>query len=445
MKVNVETPSSFQKVLTIEVPSETVSAEIENIYVRVSKDATHPGFRKGKVPRRILERKLSKSIRAEAVETTVASTLKKVLDEQKIVPLTDPSFDEVKFDDGGPLSFKVTIEVEPAIELAEYKGIELKRPKIPITDEGVNRVIERLRLSHAKYTPVERAVEKGDFVVIDFEGFEGGKPVDGLKAENFPVEVGTGVFAEGFEDNLVAMQKNDVKDIPVKYPEDFTAKDLAGKDITYRVTLKDVKLRQLPDLDDAFAKDLGEYNTLEELRKRAREGIEKDMEKRIDHLLREQAISKIVSESKLEVPPKLKAKVAASLFEEQIREMAYRGVDRERITAERDKIAEHASGEAERQLRVTFVTDEISRRENLTVSDEELNKKVEELIAESEQNDPRARTYFNSERVRERYRDQLRAHKILDFVVNNARIVEVETAQSEPDSTPEPDKEEGES
>lgn len=445
MKVNVETVSTYQKVFTIEVPPETVTSEIENIYSTLSKTATHPGFRKGKVPRKILEKKFNKSVRGEAIENTVTSSLKSALDEQKIVPLVEPSIDEVKFDDGTPLSFKVTIEVEPAIELAEYKGIELKRPKIPITDEGVNRVIERLRLSHAKYIPAERAVEKGDFIVIDFAGSEGGKPVEGLKADNFPVEVGAGVFAGGFEDQLIGMQKNEARDVSVKYPDDFRTKELAGKDVMYHVTLKDVKLRQLPEVDDAFAKDLGECNTLEELKKTVREGLEKDMQRRIEHLMREQGIAKVVSESKLEIPPKLKAKVAASIFEEQVRSLASRGVDRETITAQRDKIAEQATTDAERQLKARFVADEIARRENITVSIEELNQRIEEMISEAEDKS-QAGTYFNSERVRESYRDQILAQKILDFVVNNARIIEAESPQSGSELQPEPDKQqEGES
>ncbi|MBI5118336.1 trigger factor [Candidatus Poribacteria bacterium] len=444
MKVNVETVSTYQKVLTIEIPSETVNAEIENIYSTLSKTAIHPGFRKGKVPRKILEKKYNKSVRNEAIENTVTSSLKSALADQKIVPLVEPSIDEVKFDDGAPLSFKVTIEVEPTIELAEYKGIELKRPKIPITDEGVNRVVERLRLSHATYIPVERAVEKGDFIVIDFAGSEGGKPVEGLKAENFPVEVGAGVFAGGFEDQLIGMQKNEARDVSVKYPEDFRTKELAGKDVTYHVTLKDVKLRRLPDVDDAFAKDLGEYNTLEDLKKNVREGLEKDMQRRIEHLMREQGISKVVSESKLEIPPKLKARVAASIFEEQVRSLASRGVDRETITVQRDKIAEQAAVDAERQLKARFVADEIARRENITVTTEELNQRLEEMIASSE-DQTQARTYFNSERVRESSRDQMLAQKILDFVVNNARIIEVESPQSGSELQPEPDEQEGES
>lgn len=445
MKVSVEKPSSYQRVLTIEVPSETVDAEIENIYSRIDKTATHPGFRKGKVPRKIIEKKFSKSVRLEAVESAVSSSLKTALEEQKLTPLTDPAFDDVKFEDEGPLSFKVTIEVEPTVELGDYKGIELKCPKAEVTDEDVERVLERLRVSNSKYTPAERPVEKGDIVVIDFEGFRDGKPVKDMKAENFPLEVGSNVFGEDFENQLVGACKDDKKQIAVEYPEDFRTKELAGKKIAFGVTVKDVKVRQLPELDDDFAKDLGEYDTLEGLKQHVRENLDKDFRKRIDHFVREQALMKIVADSKVEIPPKLRSKVAASIFEEEVKKLTYRGADREAVTAERDKIAEFAEAEAARQLKVTFVTDAIARRENLDISDEELNRSLEETIKESEQADPRVRSYLSSERVRERYREQLRVGKILDFIVSNAKIEEVDQAGGGPASAPTPGGEEGES
>ncbi len=446
MKVSVEKPSSYQRVLTIEVPSETVDAEIENIYSRIDKTATHPGFRKGKVPRKIIEKKFGKSVRLEAVESTVSSSLKKALEEQKLTPLTDPDFDDVKFEDEGPLSFKATIEIEPTVELGDYKELELKCPKAEVTDEDVARVLERLRLNNAKYTPAERSVEKGDIVIIDFEGFKDGKPVKGVKAENFPLEVGSNVFGEDFENELVGAGKDNKKQITVAYPEDFRTKELAGKEITFAVTVKDVKVRQLPDLDDDFAKDLGEYDTLDKLKQHVRENLEKDLRKRIDHFVREQALMKVVTDSKAEIPPKLRSKVAASIFEEEVKKLAYRGADREALTAERDKIAEFAEAEAARQLKVTFVTDAIARQENLDVSDEELNQSLEETIKESEQTDPRVRSYLNSERVRERYREQLRVGKILDFIVSSAKIEEVDQAAGGAASAPTPGgEEEGES
>jgi trigger factor len=426
LKVNVEKPQSYQRVLKIEVPPEAVGEEIENLYAKMQQEATHPGFRKGKVPRRILERKYGKSIRMEAVENTVSSSLKKALEDEHIVPLTDPDFGEVKFEDEkSPLSFEVTVEVEPTVELGAYKDIELKKPKPTVTDADIDKVINRLQLSNAKYSPVERPVEKGDIVIIDFESFSEGKPLKAGKAESFPLEVGSNAFGEEFENQLVGMSQNEEKRISVHYPEDYRAKDLAGKKVTFDVKMKDIKLRELPEINDEFAKDVG-YQDLNELKVRVQENLLKDLEKRIEHFLREQALGKVVAESKVEIPPKLKSRVAASLFEEEIQRMAQQGADRETITERRDKIIEFVALEAERRLKLNFVTDEISRRENLDVPDDELKKSIEETIAEAESSDPRIRNYFNSERVRERYKEQLRVKKILDFMVNNAKIEEVD-------------------
>lgn len=445
MKVSVEKPSSYQRLLKIEVPPETVNEEIENLYSKMAKTATHPGFRKGKVPRKILENKLGKSIRLEAVETTVAACMKKALEEQEIIPLTDPDFGEVNFDDEGPLSFQATIEVTPDIELAEYKGIELKRPKTRVTDDDVDRVLERLRISNAKYIPAERPVEKHDFIVIDFEAFEDGKPMKDARGENFPLEVGSGAFGEDFEHQIVGMDKDETRTVTVTYPEEYRAKELAGKEILFEVKVKDIKLRQLPELNDDFAKDLGEHPTLDELKQHIRERLEKDMERRIEQFMRDQAVTKLVADSKLEIPPKLKSRVAASIFEEEVDRLAQQGVSREALHAERENLAEHAEAEAERQLKVRFVVDEVAGKESLGISDEELEKSLEEISRDSEEQEARIKEYFRSERVRERYREQLRVKKILDFIVDNATIEEVENIDSERESESReaPEQEEG--
>jgi trigger factor len=442
VKVTVEKPSSYQRVLKIEVPSQTVNQEMESIYSKVSKTATHPGFRTGKVPRGILEKKLGKSVRLEAVETTVASSTKKALAEQELVPLTDPDFGEVNFEDDGPLSFEATIEVTPDIELADYKGIELKRVKREVTDDDVQSVLERLRVSNAKYTPAERPVEDGDFIVLDFEAFENGAPLKDGKGENFPLEVGSGAFGEDFEEQLVGVAKDEEKRINVTYPEDYRAQELAGKSIEFEVKVKDIKERELPELNDDFAKDLGEHATLDELKQHIRERLEKDMERRIEQFLRDQAMSKIVADSKLEVPPKLKSRVAASIFEDEVNRMAQQGVPRESIAAQQDQLSQHAEREAERQLKVTFVADEIAERENLSISDEELQTSLDEMAKENEEQASRIEEYFKSERVRERYREQLRVRKILDFIVEHAKIEEVEELESESETA---DEQEGES
>lgn len=444
MKVNVEKPASYQRVLEIEVPQEKVNAEIENIYSRIKDTATHPGFRRGRVPRKLLEKKYGKSIRMEAIESAVSSSLKVALEEQNLMPLTEPDFGEVDFESEGPLSFKVTIEVEPEVELGEYKGIEVKKPRVEVKDEDVERVLERLRVSHAKYIPADRPVEKDDSVTIDFEGFQDGKPLEGVKAENFPLQVGSGAFGEDFENQLLGMVKDQQKQITVDYPEDFPTKELAGNEVTFAVTVKDIKLRELPELDDDFAKDLGEYETLDELKKHARENLEKDLKNRLDQFVRDQALATVLNNSEVEIPPKLKSKMAASIFEEEIRKLSYRGADKETITQHRDKIAEFADAEAARRLKVTFVADEIARREGLDVSDEDLNRSIEETAKQSETADPRIRSYLNSERVRERYRDQLRLRKILDFIVDNARIKEVDQSEFGPQTQGEPEEEKGE-
>jgi len=213
----------------------------------------------------------------------------------------------------------------------------------------------------------------------------------------------------------------------------------------FHVKVKDIKLRQLPELNDEFAKDLGEHTTLDALKAHIRERLEKDMERRIEQFMRDQAVTKIVADSKLEIPPKLKNKVAASIFEEEVNRMMQRGGTREAVYAERDKLVEYADAEAERQLKLTFVTDDIAKKENLAVTDEELEKSLDELSKESDDEKVKIKEYFKSERVRERYREQLRIKKILDFIVDGAKIEEVESLESGTEAREDSEKEEGDS
>jgi trigger factor len=431
LKVSIEEISTCQKVLNIEVPSEKITAEVEDLYKEIAKTAAHPGFRKGKVPRKILEGKHGKSIRQEAVNGAIASSVKEAMDEHKLVPLTEPELKEVNDDEEGPLSFKVTIEVKPEVKLSEYTGIELKRIKKDVTEDDIAQVLERLQQSHAKYSPAERPVETGDFIVFDFQAFENGKLMKDGKGENFSLEVGSGHFGEDFETQVVGMSKDEEKRISVKYPDDYKSEELAGKELEFDVTIKDVKLRELPTLDDDFARDLGEHDTLVELKQSCRERLEKDVENRLDSLLREQAIATIVAESEVEVPPRLKEKVARSLFEEQVRNLAQYGTDEATIASQREQIAEFADKEAERQLKVSFLTDEIAEREDLSISDEELEKNLEDMASESGDKGADLREYFKQDKIRERYREQLRAKKILDFIVSGAKIEEVDEAEAE--------------
>ncbi len=448
MKVTVEETSSYERVVTVEVPSEKVKEEMEKLYREISKTADHPGFRKGKVPRKILEGKHGKAIRQEAISAIVTSSAKDAFEEQDIKPLTEPLLGEMDFGDEGPLSFKVTAEIQPEIELGEYKGITLERPKREVGDEDVAKVLERLRLSNAKYAPADRPIEKGDIVVLDFEAFEGDKPIEGGKGENFSLEVGSGQFGEEFEGQLPGISKDEDKKIEVNYPDDYHAEDLAGKAVRFEVKIKDVKVRELPELDDDFAKDLGEHETLDELKDHWKKKIEEDLEKRMEELLREQALMKIVEASKVDVPPRFKEKVAASIFEQRVNSMAQYGTDRQTIASQQDQLVEFAEKEADRQIRVSFVSDEIAERESLTVSNDELENSLNEMEEKSKADGPEGgkgpdlREYFKQEQVRERYRDQLRARKILDFIVDGAKIEEVEEGQVEPEiQEPTEDKE----
>src|SRR5690606_35721805 len=269
MKASWEKTENNQGVLTVEVDGETVEKALNQAFRKVVKRVTVPGFRKGKVPRAIFERRFGVEVLYEdALDILLPDAYASAVKETGIEPVDRPEIEIEQMEKGKPLIFKATVTVKPEVKLGEYKGLEVPKKDFEVKPEDVDAELEAMRKRQGQLEAVEDGtVEKGDRVIIDFEGTIDGKPFEGGKADGFSLEVGSGRMIPGFEDQLIGMKPGEEKTITVTFPEDYHVKELSGKEASFRIKLHEIKRLRLPELDDEFAQDVSEFDTLEELKK----------------------------------------------------------------------------------------------------------------------------------------------------------------------------------
>ena len=330
MKSVVEDISSVKKKINVEIAPEAVVKELEKALADVAKKARIAGFRQGKAPKAIVEKHYGEEVRNEVTQRLVTESYLQALQENNLNPVEVPHIENVSsLAKGSPLTFTATVEVRPNIELGAYDGIEVKEQVIAVSDEELNQTIDRLREMYAQLEVVEgRPLEKNDTAIIDFEEFREGKPIEGAKASDYMLALGANSLIPGFEDQLVGMNGGESREIKVTFPADYNNKVLAGKDAAFKVTLKEIKKKVLPELNDEFAKDIGGNTSVDELR----EGIKKDLEarKRDEQASaqREEILSKLVEAHTFDIPPGMVESELQAMARQQATRMARQGMDK---------------------------------------------------------------------------------------------------------------------
>jgi len=422
MKSVVEDISSVKKKINIEVEPESVSKEMDKALADVAKKAKIPGFRPGKAPKAVVEKHHGEEVRSEVMQRLISESYLHALEEHKLNPVEMPAIENVSsLAKGSPLSFTATVEVRPKIELGTYDGIEVKEQEITVSDEELNQTIDRLREMYANLEVIEgRPLEKNDTAVIDFEGFRDGKSIEGAKASDYMLGLGSNTLIPGFEDQLVGMNKGETREIKVTFPEDYNNKDLAGKEATFKVTLKEIKKKVLPELNDDFAKDIGQDKSVAELK----EGIKKDIDirKRNEQTSaqREALLSKLVESHTFDVPPGMVERELMSMARSYATRMARRGMDMKSIDIE--KFREENRSMAEKRVKGTLLLDEIAVKEKLDVTDQEVTSALTVMARSSNQSLDAVRKYYESQ---EGGLDNLRAslieEKTLSLLLSRAK------------------------
>ena len=431
-----ELPNSRVEV-AVEVPAADVDKATARTARAMAKEMRMPGFRAGKAPPSLVIQRLGfGSVLQEAIRDALPEWYELALFDAGVSPIGDPNIEMTSApeDEGQPLSFKFEVGVRPVAKLGEYKGLEVGKEEKEVPDEIVDTEVERIREGFARLEPVEREAGEGDMVVIDFEGYLDGSPFQGGAAEDHSLMLGSGQFIPGFEEQLVGAKAGEDRDLDVTFPDDYQAEHLAGEDVVFKVKVKEVREKVLPELDDEFASEASEFDTLEELRADIREKVGTAMGSRAEEDFRVAAIDAAVAEASVEIPEELATARATERWERMERQLAGRGMDPNQFLQmqgkTRDELIEETKEDAEKELRREAVVTAIAEAEAIEISEEEM---VEALAhsAEHERTTPEKLLERLRQSGREAMiREDLQARKALELVAEAAKPIPKEEADA---------------
>jgi trigger factor len=443
-----ELPDSRVRV-EVEVPGKDVERAASRAARAMAKEMRMPGFRQGKAPPSLVIQRLGFApVLEEAIREALPEWYERALLDTGVSPIGDPSIEMVATPDseGEPLAFKFEVGVRPAAQLGEYKGLEVGRAENEVPDDVVDREIERVREGFARLEPVEREAAEGDSLLIDFEGLLDGVAFEGGKAEDYLLALGSGSLIEGFEEQLTGAKAGEERQVEVTFPAEYQAEQLAGKDAVFNVKVKEVREKILPDLDDDFAADASEFETLAELRADIREKVGKALEGRAAEDFRVAAVDAAVAAATVDVPAELATARAVERWERVERQLAGRGMDPNAYLQmqgkTREEVIEESKPDAELELKREAVVTAIADAEEIEVGEEEL---IEALAhsAEHERTTPEKLLARLRESGRDAMiRDDIRARKAIELVADSAKPIPLEQAEArEKIWTPEKERE----
>ena len=388
MKVTVENGENQQVTLTVEVEAAEVSKAVEKAVKRLSNRVNIPGFRKGKAPRKIIERNVGMdAIMQEAFDIVGPKAFADALEEQKIEPVSRPQIDIETLEDGKDLVFKATVTPRPEVKLGEYKGLKVEKNVEAVTDEDVEKQLKTFQDRQGKMVdaPEGSAVKDGDFTTLDFEGFVDGEAFEGGKGQDYPLQIGSGSFIPGFEDQLIGAKIGEEKEVNVTFPEEYHAKELAGKAATFKCTIRSIKQKELPAMDDELAKKVSKFETLEELKADVRKNLEENAARKAENDQKSAAIEMATNNITVDIP----AVMIDNRVEGMIREMAMR-LEQQGMSFDAylqyagtdiNKIREDYRETAEKNVRTDLMLEEVAKAEDIKVEAKDLDAEVAGMAA----------------------------------------------------------------
>ncbi len=431
MKTSVEKLENDCVALEIEVDSEQVEKALDRAYRKVVREINIPGFRKGKAPRSVVESRFGKEVLyEEAIDYLIPSAYKEALEIHNLEPIDQPDIDILEFESGKPFRFKATVQLKPEVVLGEYRGVAVTKRIRKVDDHDVDHMLEHLREGQAQLVVAERdTVAEGDYVVIDFEGYIDGQPFQGGAAKAYQLQVGSGRLVPGFEEQLVGAKVNEEIDVKVTFPENYHNEELAGKDAVFKVTVNEIKVRQLPELDDDFAKDVSDKETLAELREQIRENLEKEAVNRAEDALRNQVIEAVAAQAQVNLPEVLIEREIQSMLDDMRQSLAFQGLTLEMYLEATEQTLEQLKDEmrpdAEKRVKASLVIEAVAEAEGIEATPEDIDARIEEMLAGREGNErEEMKKSLQREEVRERIASSIRVRKTVDFLVEHAHVTE---------------------
>ncbi|WP_248927449.1 trigger factor [Paenibacillus hamazuiensis] len=430
MKASWEKIEKNVGVLDIEVDAEQVATALDKAFKKVSQQVTVPGFRKGKVPRAIFEARFGvESLYQEALDIIVPESYIEAVRETEIQPVDRPEVDVEQFGKGQTLKFKAKVTVKPEVELGEYKGIEVTEPDVKVSAEEIDAELSRLQQRHAELIPVEgdEPAQNGDVVSIDFEGFVDGEAFEGGKAEKYSLELGSGSFIPGFEEQLVGLKKGEEKDITVTFPEEYHAENLKGKEAVFKIQLHDIKRKNLPALDDEFAMDVSEFETLEEFKKDLESKMQERKKAEADSKLENEVVEKVAAAATIEIPPVMIEDEAEQMLREYENRLRMQGMSLDMYYQFTGQNAEALKAgwreDAEKRVRNNLVLEAIAKAEGFSVTDEEVDEELEKMAPAYNRSADELKRILAANGNLGSLKNDLLTRKAVRFLVDNSKKV----------------------
>lgn len=426
MSVQVENLEKSMAKLTIEVSAEKVEEALQEAYNRQKGKISLPGFRKGKVPRQMVEKMYGAEVFYEdAANILIQKEYGPAVKESGVDVVSQPELDLVQLEKGKPFIFTATIAVKPEVTLGKYMGITVTKIDTTVTDEEVDAEVEKQRENNARSITIEgRPVEDGDTAVIDFEGFVDGEAFEGGKGENYALTIGSHTFIDTFEEQLIGKNAGDEVDVNVTFPEEYQADDLAGKPALFKVKINEIKGKELPELDDEFAQDISEFDTLAEYKEDLKKKLQQQKEDAAKRDKEDEAIRKIIDKSKMELPEPMIEMQVQNIINDFATRIAQQGLSMEQYMqfsgASIDSLKEQVRPEAIERIQSSLVLEAIAKAENIEVSDEEVDKELEKL-AVAYRTDIESLREYATESEKQAIKDDLSLQKAADLIMENVK------------------------
>ncbi len=445
MSARLEKIENSEAYLEIEVDAAAVEEGFERAYRKVVKQVNIPGFRKGKVPRQFLEAHFGKEILFEdTLDYIVPNAFEKALDELQIDPIAQPDFDIdiEKLESGSPLQFKAKVAVKPEVVLGTMEGLEIRVPLFQVSDADVEMRMEDMRSRYAQLVEkVEAPAEMGDTVVIDFVGTIDGEAFPGGTSQDYQLELGSDTFIPGFESQLAGMKAGETKDVEVKFPDNYHAEELKGKDAVFKTTVTKVETRVLRELNDEFAQEISDFDSLEELKADVRENLVKAAQMRRDEAAKNEVVNKAVEVSQIDIAPAVAEMQLNTILQQFEQRLGTQGIGLEQyFQMTRSNVEEFRQDmrpQAIQQAKTNFLLEKLVEEKGIDLTDEEIDKQINEIAQQMGVEADQARQ--NLEGVMDRIRYNMMVDKAVQYLVDNAIITEVE---SEAEQVDEPQSEE---
>lgn len=427
MSTKWEKQEGNEGVLTFEVSAEEFKKAIDEAFKKVVKNINEPGFRKGKMPRQMFNKKYGEeALYQDAIDIVLPEAYTKALDESGIEPVDRPEIDIESIEKGEPVVFTAKVTVKPEVKLGEYKGLEVSKLDETVTEEEINEQLSNHQARLAEMSVKEDEIVEGDTATIDFEGFVGEEAFEGGKGEDYDLEIGSNTFIPGFEEQLIGSKTGDSKDVVVTFPEEYHAAELAGKEATFKVTVKEVKGKVLPELNDDFAKEVDEnVEGLDALRTKLTEQTTEEKKQTAAQALRDDLVEKAAANAEVDIPEAMVTSEVDRMLQEFGQRLSQQGMNLDLYYQfsgqDEDALRAQMKEDAESRVRVSLTLEAIAAAEGIEVTEEDINAELEKMTAQFGMSVDQIKTALGGTAILE---NDIRFQKTVEFLVDNAKVTE---------------------